>query len=821
MAKNNNPICGEPPADPPPAKEEWDKTMPLNPDLLRSTASRSGNWNKGDIIIDDFVVVDTLGEGGMGKVYKVRSRSTGMCFAVKYAKDLSETAQRNFLAELQTWIGLPEHPNLVACRFFRTMGNDILIFAEFVPGNSLEDWIESRKLYAMYSKDPKKALERMLDIVIQFAWGQHCLHMLGLVHQDVKPANVLMTLDIKKGSVRAQITDFGLARYRASRGEFNSNVAAQKNLMLSCGGMTPLYCSPEQEKIQKLTFKTDIWSWAVSVLEMFSGGGFWNSGAEAGAALEEFVKSGACREGIPRMPQELVGILRECLTVDTERRLDSLGKAGEKLKEIYRREIGVEYVRDLPEPVLKSEHRNRVNDRKSKAGGTWKDPRIWLEQALKAEGRELAEADRIIPQHGDSRRGQLVAELAGFDAAKHIFERLVNGGRKDLEQELATLCMEKALVHLASDDSTGALAESDQAIGICERLVNIENHRESADALAEAYSGKATILYAIWNFTDALVFYDQAIDMMEKMINIAGRSELSSKLAKAYTDKANVLNRLGNYVDAMQFYNRAIGIRERLVNKEGRRDLAGELAMVYMNKATSYYAQGDIPAALALYDQVIEIREQLIYKEGRHEMVNELAKVYMNKANALYGLGNNTGAIQFYDRAIGIRERLVNEEGRREVSEDLAMTYMNKANALHALGNNIVAIDHLDQAIGICERLVNIEGRRELAGRLAMAYATKAEITAKAGDNISAVALYDRVIEIRERLVNKEGKSELAGDLAKGRASRGILLIAMGDSDAGLQQVRDAMAVLREEIERTGRSDLKSVLELASNGIGD
>jgi hypothetical protein len=63
-----------------------------------------------------------------------------MRFAVKRAKELSDADRRSFLAELQTWIDLPEHSNLVCCRFFRTFGDEVLIFAEYVEGGSLKDF---------------------------------------------------------------------------------------------------------------------------------------------------------------------------------------------------------------------------------------------------------------------------------------------------------------------------------------------------------------------------------------------------------------------------------------------------------------------------------------------------------------------------------------------------------------------------------------------------------------------------------------------------------------------------------------------------------
>ena len=146
------------------------------------------DWNLGQTILDDFVVDRVLGKGGMGIVYLVHSQTSRRLFAVKRATGMKESDRRNFLAELQTWIDLPEHPNIVPCRFFRTVGDEVLIFAEYVEGGSLKEWIDSKKLY---EGGPQKAVERILDISIQFAWGLHCMHERGVVHQDVKPGNVL------------------------------------------------------------------------------------------------------------------------------------------------------------------------------------------------------------------------------------------------------------------------------------------------------------------------------------------------------------------------------------------------------------------------------------------------------------------------------------------------------------------------------------------------------------------------------------------------------------------------------------------------------
>jgi predicted Zn finger-like uncharacterized protein len=343
-------------------------------------------WNVGDVILDLYEVTGVLGEGGMGKVYKVHHRGWNLDLAVKCPKpDYFKTApqKETFTAECETWIKLGLHPHIVSCYYVRTLGGIPRVFAEYVEGGTLKEWITSGKLY---EGGPDKALERILDIAIQFAWGLHYAHEHEekLIHQDVKPANVMLTPD-----GIAKVTDFGLAKARAAAGEV-STADRQQSILVRSGGMTPAYCSPEQANKEGLSRKADIWSWAVSILEMFTGDVTWPSGSVAGEALQGYLEVGSGDERIPRMPEAVVELLRCCFQRDPPARPKDLHEAAETLREAYVAASGGQpYSRQEPKAaaLLASALNNRALSlldlgKQQEAQRTWR-------QALAADAHHL------------------------------------------------------------------------------------------------------------------------------------------------------------------------------------------------------------------------------------------------------------------------------------------------------------------------------------------------------------------------------------------------------------------------------------------------
>lgn len=295
-------------------------------------------WNVGDVIMDKYEVQEVFTSGGMGFVYRVYHREWNMDLAVKSPRPgffSDQTEIENFEREAETWVNLGMHPHIASCYYVRRLGGIPRIFAEFVSGGSLSDWIRSGRLY---EGGPEKALERVIDIAIQFAWGLQYAHEQGIVHQDVKPANVLMMPD---GT--AKVSDFGLAN--ACRASAEDTIArkrcGQSLLVPGVGFMTEEYASPEQLRGDPLSRRTDIWSWAASVLEMMKGELSWSNGLAVPHVMEEFYG-----EQIRTDPIALC--LAQCLRSKVEERLPSMNEAANILSEQFEELTKKAFPRELP-----------------------------------------------------------------------------------------------------------------------------------------------------------------------------------------------------------------------------------------------------------------------------------------------------------------------------------------------------------------------------------------------------------------------------------------------------------------------------------------
>ncbi len=340
-----------------------------------------------------YEIVEPIGAGGMGEVYRARDTRLGREVAVKtlsqsFARDPDRVARFEREARL---LAALNHPHVGAIYGVEDAGGTPALVLELVEGPTLQDLIELRG-----SRGERLPLGEAVAIARQIAEALDAAHEKGIVHRDLKPANVKIT---PEGVVK--VLDFGLGRVTAPV----PDVETSSDPTVTSGGTqsgtvlgTAAYMSPEQARGGAVDKRTDIWAFGCVLYEMITGARTFGADTLADALVSVITREPDWSRLPEQTPPSIRRLLRRCLHKDARRRLRDIGDARLELEDASEQ--------DGSAPAA--------------ASGSRKTPEVRLSRLTDSIG--MAGSPAVSPD------GKMVAFVAVAGGRRQIWIRLLAGG---------------------------------------------------------------------------------------------------------------------------------------------------------------------------------------------------------------------------------------------------------------------------------------------------------------------------------------------------------------------------------------------------------